>query len=92
MPLTRRTHVLLDERRDALLRQRSAETGRSVGALIRDAIDRAYASEEEERAARRREREAAVEALLAAEPSPVGEWPEIEREIETMYLDRGRDG
>lgn len=39
MALTRRTQVLLDDRRDQLLRRRAAATGRSVGSLIREAID-----------------------------------------------------
>lgn len=73
------------------LRRRSAETGRSVGELIRDAIDRTYASDEEERAARGRERDAAVEALLSAEPSEVADWPEVERQIEGIYLEREHD-
>lgn len=89
MPLDRRTHILLDERRDSLLRQRAAETGRSVGELIRDAIDRTYASDAEQRSARSRERRAALEALLAARPSEVGDWPAMEREIEDMYGERG---
>lgn len=74
-----------------MLRQRSAETGRSVGELIRNAIDQTYASEEEERAARSRERQAAVDALLAAEPLAVSDWPDMERQIEDMYVERGRD-
>jgi hypothetical protein len=38
---TRRLYVLLDEDRWVWLTRKAAETGRSLGALVRDAIDRA---------------------------------------------------
>lgn len=40
--LTRRTQVLLDDERYARLERRARETDRSVGAVIREAIDRAF--------------------------------------------------
>jgi hypothetical protein len=81
--LTRRTQLLLDEDRYERLARRAETTGSSVGALIREAIDLAYPREELTR------REAA-DRLLAAEPMPVEDWPEMKRQIrdEMFRVDR----
>lgn len=79
--LARRTQLLLDEHRYEQLRARADARGTSVGAVIRDAIDRALEDDVDD--ARRR----AAESLLAAEPLPVGEPEELERERDEM-LDR----
>ncbi|MGI8944666.1 MAG: ribbon-helix-helix protein, CopG family [Thermoleophilaceae bacterium] len=81
MALDRRTQLLLDDRRHELLRRKAAATGRSMGELIREAIDRSFADDESD--ARRREH--ALESFLAAEPMPVEDWPVLEREIEQLY-------
>jgi hypothetical protein len=80
--LARRTQLLLDEQRYARLRARAEAQGTSVGAVIREAIDRVL---DEDADQARRE---AAAALLAAEPLPVGEPDELERELDGM-LDRG---
>ena len=91
MPLTRRTQILLDDERQALLRRRSAATGKSVGELIRDAIDLIYAGEQERQQAAAERRQAAFTSLLEAEPVDVGEWEDVKAEIEAGY-ERTIDG
>lgn len=68
-----------------MLRQRSAASGRSVGELIREAIDRMLADERESEQAATGARERALASFLAAEPMPVADWPSIELEIEQEY-------
>jgi hypothetical protein len=67
MSLDRRVHILLDDRRYAVLEGEAARRRTSVAALIRDAIDRTYAGADANR-------HAAGEALLAADPMPVEDW------------------
>lgn len=86
--LTHRTQILLDDQRLALLRRRAAITGRSVADLIREAIDRQIVDAEEAERVAASARESALESFLAADPMPVGEWSEVERELETA-LERG---
>jgi hypothetical protein len=83
--LTKRTHVLLDDERFRRLRERSAASGRSVGALIREAIDQLLSDEREADRAAAEAREKALASFLDAEPMPVADWPEMEREIEEAY-------
>jgi plasmid stability protein len=83
--LTRRTQILLDEERHRALRRRSAASGRSVGELIREGIDRLLADEGERDRDAETERERAFESFLSAEPMPVDDWPVMEREIEEAY-------
>ena len=82
MSLSHRTQVLLDDERLALLRRRARATGRSVADLIREAIDRQIADAEEAERVATAARERALESFLAADPMPVAEWPELERELE----------
>lgn len=70
MALTRRTQILLDDERYARLEKQAAESGRSVGAIIREAIDARLGQDDE---ARRRAE--AAERLLA-EPLPSGREPD----------------
>lgn len=74
-PLTRRTQILLDERRYQLLRSRAAAQGSSIGALVRDAIDQALASDQDAGVSR-------SEVFLSAPPLPVGEPDDLSDELE----------
>ena len=76
--LTHRMQILLDEDRRRRLERRSEETGSSVGALIREAIDIAYPGFETDR-------QAAAARLLALPPMEVGDWDEMKEEILSMY-------
>ncbi len=91
MHLTRRTQILLDEERHASLRRRAAASGRSVGDLIREAIDLQLADEEENARAAAGARERALESFMAAEPMAIADWPGIELELEGA-LERGTAG
>ena len=62
--LTRRLQVLLDERQYARLAAFAAERNLSVGAAVRDAIDRVVPATTDERSS-------ALNRLLAAEPMAV---------------------
>ena len=79
MSLTRRTQILLDEHRYRQLRSRARAEGISVGAFVRNAVDRALADD------RLADSRRAVEAFLDAEPLPVGEPAELEQELEASY-------
>ena len=68
-----RTQVLLTREQRERLDRQAAERGVSVGALIREAIDRQLPA----RTRTRREALAAIEELRL----PVGDWSEIEAEI-----------
>jgi hypothetical protein len=77
--LTRRTQLLLDEDRYTRLEQRAAESGRSVAAIIREAIDEKLA--DSAGSARRRE---AAQTLLRAR-APEGErepdWADVKNDL-----------
>lgn len=71
--LTERTQVLLTPAQRARLERIAAREGRSVGAVIRDALD-AYTLP------RARPREEALQSLIAL-GAPVGDWEEMKAEI-----------
>ncbi len=76
--LSRRTQLLLDEERHRRLAEEAQRTGRSIGALVREAIDVRF--DLEEQAGRRRA--AASDLLGAPRPSdPEPNWSEVEREM-----------
>jgi hypothetical protein len=79
MSLTRRTQILLDQERYAQLERRATDSGCSVAAVIREAIDEKLASDPD--ATRRRE---AGRRLLAS-PAPDRErepdWDVVKREM-----------
>jgi len=76
--LNRRLQVLIDDDRWERLQRRSAETGASVGELVRRAIDDGLPGSDEDAAA-------AGARFLAAAPMPVGDWEEMKREmLDTM--------
>ena len=64
MSLDRRLQLLIDEPRYRRVAARAKERDMSVGAVIREAIDLAFADDEERR-------RAAGARILAAEPMPV---------------------
>lgn len=76
--LGHRTQILLDDERHDRLRRRSEESGTSLGALIREAIDIAFPGVPTDRVH-------AAERLLAADPMAVDDWPALKREIEAGY-------
>jgi hypothetical protein len=76
--LTRRLQILLEERQYARLEAYATERGLSVGAAVREAIDKAIPSD----AARR---QAAARVILAAEPIEVGSVEELKRELDEAH-------
>ena len=78
--LTRRLQVLLDERQYARLAAFANEHNLSVGAAVREAIDRAVPSTTDERAA-------ALKQLLAAAPMEVPAPAGLRSELDEL---RGR--
>ncbi len=78
--LERRLQVLLDDTRWRRLSSYAAERNLSVGAVVREALDRAIpASRDERRSAARR--------ILSAEPMSVPRPAALRRELEAL---RGR--
>lgn len=73
--LNRRLQILLDDQRYDRLARRAAETGTSIGTLVRDAIDAEYPAVDPEK-------QAAFEAIRDAEPMVVPIDPaDLKREI-----------
>jgi hypothetical protein len=77
---SRRLQVLLDERQHARLSAFAAERNLSVGAAVREAIDRLVPATRDERAA-------ALKRLLAAAPMPVPSPGDLRTELDEL---RGR--
>ena len=75
--LTRRLQILLDDAQYVRLESYARQRGLSVGAAVREAIDRAVPTD----ASRRR---AAGDAILAAEPVDVGTVAELKRELDEI--------
>ena len=75
--LTKRLQILLDEERFRRLAAEARERRTSVGALVRDAIDRVYPTT----TARRR---AAARAILAAPPIPALTIDELKAELDQI--------
>lgn len=80
--LTRRLQVLLDERQYARLEAYAQERNLSVGAAVREAIDRAVPAGAPERIA-------AFETVASARSMPVPAVHELRRELDEL---RGRRG
>ncbi len=75
--LDRRLQVLVDDDRYGRLEAEARRRGTTVGAVVRDALDRAYPPPD---------RETALEWLLAAEPMDVPEDPrELRREFDAAH-------
>lgn len=77
MAMERRLQILLDEERYKRVRAHARERRMSVGAVIREAIDRSIPTD----AARRR---AAARAILAAPKMHVPDPEELKRELEEI--------
>ena len=75
MSLTHRMQILLDEDQYARLSRRAKAEGRSVGALIREAVDFMWTAGDSRKA------EAAA-AVLAAEPMAVGSPDDLAHELD----------
>jgi hypothetical protein len=75
--LTRRLQILLEEAQYARLESYAKERGLSVGAAVREAIEKSIPSD----VARRR---AAARAILAAEPMQVGSIDELKKELDEI--------
>lgn len=75
MSLTHRLQLLLEESQYERLATRARHEGRSVGALVREAIDRAWTEPD---AVRR----TAIDAILGAERMDVPDVDELRRELD----------
>jgi hypothetical protein len=76
MSLTRRTQLLLDDERYERLHAEAAQSGRSVAAIIREAIDERLGREDERR------REAGRRLLAASRPTdPEPDWEDVKPEL-----------
>lgn len=78
--LEKRLQVLLDERRYTRLAAHAAERKLSIGAVVREAIDRMIPATSEERSS-------AARRILAAEPMPVPDPTALREELDAL---RGR--
>ena len=77
MSLTRRLQVLIDDERHGALEREAARTGRSVGAVVREALD-------DRLGLARPNARGAGARLLAAPPAPVGEPDELAAELAAL--------
>ena len=75
MALTKRVELLLDPKQYALLEQIARVRKKSVGGLIRQALEREYLRPTQ------KERRAAVEHLLSQETDFGGDWEEVKQAI-----------
>jgi hypothetical protein len=71
---TERTQVLLSKPQAERLRRRARQERKSVGAVVREAVDAYTATPDDD------ERQAALERLFALE-APVDEWPVMKEQI-----------
>ena len=72
--LTRRLQILLDDAQHARLESYAQQHGLSVGAAVREAIDKAIPADADQR-------RAAANVILAAQPVDVGSVEELKREL-----------
>jgi uncharacterized protein YgbK (DUF1537 family) len=79
--LTRRLQVLIEEERFAQLEHLAEQQGKTVAALVRDALDRVYSSGG-------MTSDVAADRFLSREPIDFGSWSQLKQEIEDS-LDRG---
>ncbi|MGH2498472.1 MAG: antitoxin [Candidatus Limnocylindria bacterium] len=75
LPVLKRAQVLLEDDQIRRLRREAKRRKLSVGALVREAVDRAYPSGPRDRAA-------IAARMLSGPKLPVDEWEVIERGME----------
>jgi plasmid stability protein len=77
MSLSHRLQILLDEEQYARLTQRAKAEGRSVGALIREAVDHMWTGTDVRKAA-------LLDAILADGPMPVPDPKDLALELDEL--------
>ena len=84
MHMSHRLQILLDKDQYARLAQRAKAQGRSIGALIREAIDHMWTGTDIRKAA-------LLDAILADAPMPVPEPADLALELDEIHGSRFRD-
>lgn len=84
MPLSHRLQILLDEEQYDRLAQRAKAQGRSVGALIREAVDHTWTGTDIRKAA-------SLDAILADGPIPVPDPADLALELDDIRGSRFLD-
>ena len=84
MHMSHRLQILLDKEQYARLAQRAKAQGRSIGALIREAIDHMRTGTDIRKAA-------LLDAILADAPMPVPEPADLALELDEIHGSRFRD-
>lgn len=84
MPLSHRLQILLDEEQYDRLTQRAKAQGRSVGALIREAVDHMWTGTDIRKAA-------SLDAILADGPIPVPDPADLALELDDIRGSRFLD-
>ena len=84
MHMSHRLQILLDEEQYDRLAQRAKAQGRSIGALIREAIDHMWTGTDIRKAA-------LLDAILADGPMPVPEPADLALELDEIRGSRFRD-
>ena len=79
--LEKRLQILLDERRYARLAAHAAERNVSIGAIVREAIDRAIPATSDERST-------AARRILGATPMPVPDPDALRGELDEIRAKR----
>ena len=82
--MSHRLQILLDEEQYDRLTQRAKAQGRSVGALIREAVDHMWTGTDIRKAA-------LLDAILADAPMPVPEPADLALELDEIHGSRFRD-
>lgn len=81
MSLTHRLQVLLDEQQYSRLSKQAKLENRSIGSLIRQAVDQVWTTPDEHKVA-------LLEAILAEQPMPVPDPEELSRELDSIRGER----
>lgn len=81
MSLTRRLQVLLDEDQFARLATQAKAENRSVGSLIREAVDLVWTGPDAQKVA-------LLDAILAEDPMPVLDPAELSQELDAIRGER----
>jgi len=84
MPMSHRRQILLDEEQYARLTQRAKAQGRSVGALIREAVDHMWTGTDIRKAA-------LLDAILADGPMAVTKPADLALELDEIRGSRFSD-